>query len=105
MVQKTGIIKNIIDKKMVEYLLEYFDKMPKKDNGLRINADTLIEQDFNYRFKQKMQDIIKNYFTGNVCHCTIYSDYAPGGIHSDGYIEDENYNLKLDCYYNCKYFS
>ena len=93
MVKKTGIIKNIIDKQMVEYLLEYFDKMPKKDNGLRINADTLIEQDFNYRFKEKIQNIIKNYFTGNVCHCTIYSDYAPGGIHSDGYINDENYNL------------
>ena len=26
-------------------------------------------------------------FTGDICHCTIYSDYKPGGIHTDGYID------------------
>ena len=92
--KKTGIIKNIIDQSMVNYLLDYYNKLPKADNGLRINADTLIDQDFNNRFKDKMQNIINKDLPGSICHCTIYSDYAPGGIHSDGYIEaKEKYPL------------
>ena len=87
MVKKTGIIKNLIDQKMVDYLLNYYEKLPKKDNGLRLNADTLVEQDFNHRFKEKLQNSITDYFNGEICHSTIYSDYAPGGIHSDGYID------------------
>ena len=88
MVKKTGIIKNLIDQKMVDYLLGSYEKLPKKDNSLRLNADTLVEQDFNHRFKEKLQNSIKNYFNGEICHATIYSDYAPGGIHSDGYINE-----------------
>lgn len=94
MVKKTGIIKNLIDKSMVDYLLNHYERLPKTDNGLRINADTLIERDFNERFKQKIKDTLKDHFTGDHCHCTIYSDYAPGGIHSDGYInQKEKYPL------------
>ena len=70
--KKTGIIKNIIDQSMVNYLLDYYNKLPKADNGLRINADTLIDQDFNNRFKDKMQNIINKDLPGSICHCTIY---------------------------------
>jgi hypothetical protein len=94
MVKKTGIIKNLINQETVKYFLDYYEKLPKKDNGLRWNADTLVEQDFNHRLKEKLQNIIKGYIDGEICHCTIYSDYAPGGIHSDGYIEaPEKYPL------------
>ena len=85
---KIGKIKNIIDSATVEYLLQKFETLPKKDNGLRVNADTMVDKDFNTRFNQKITEILSPYFTGHVNHATIYSDYLPGGIHSDGYIEN-----------------
>jgi hypothetical protein len=44
MVKKTGIIKNIIDKNTIDYFLNHYEKLPKKDNGLRWNADTLVDK-------------------------------------------------------------
>lgn len=88
MVKKTGIIKNIVDQSFINYMLDHYERLPKNDNGLRHSADTLIEQDFNQRFKQRIIDAISKHFDGDICHCTIYSDYAPGGIHSDGYIKE-----------------
>ncbi len=93
--KKTGIIKNIIDQSFIDYMLEHYERLPKTDNGLRHSADTLIEQDFNQRFKEKVSDIVSKHFDGTICHCSIYSDYAPGGIHSDGYIKEPE-NKPLD---------
>ena len=89
---KIGKIKNIIDKDTVEYLLNKFQALPKKDNGLRINADTLVDQDFNRKFNEKITPILSPYFKGRVNHATIYSDYHPGGIHSDGWIDSPEDN-------------
>ena len=77
--KKTGIIKNIIEKSFIDYMLEHYERLPKTDNGLRHSADTLIEQDFNKRFKEKVSDIVSKNFDGTICHCSIYSDYAPRG--------------------------
>ena len=57
--KKTGIIKNIIDQSFIDYMLEHYERLPKTDNGLRHSADTLIEQDFNQRFKEKVSDVVK----------------------------------------------
>ena len=89
---KIGKIKNIIDKDTIEYLLNKYEALPKKDNGLRINADTLVDQDFNKKFNEKVTEILMPYFPGHVNHATIYSDYHPGGIHSDGWIDKPEQN-------------
>ena len=86
MKNKIGKIKNIIDPKTVEYLLNKFEILPKKDNGARINADAMVDQDFNKLFYDKLAKILSPYFTGTINHATVYSDYLPGGIHSDGWI-------------------
>ena len=72
--KKTGIIKNIIDQSFVDYMLEHYERLPKNDNGLRHSADTLIEQDFNKRFKEKVSDVVSKHFDGTICHCSIYSE-------------------------------
>ena len=89
---KIGKIENIIDKDTVGYLLTKFDALPKKDNGLRINADTLVDQDFNKKFNEKITEILMPHFKGHVNHATIYSDYHPGGIHSDGWVDKPEQN-------------
>lgn len=85
---KIGIIEDIIDAGTVEYLLNKFEGLPKKDNGLRVNADTMVDQDFNAKFYTKIKDILSPHFQGHINHATIYSDYHPGGIHSDGWIDN-----------------
>lgn len=87
MKNKIGKIKNIIDTKTIEYFLNKFETLPRKDNGARINADTMVEQDFNKLFYNKLAKILSPYFTGTITHATVYSDYYPGGIHSDGWID------------------
>ena len=72
---------------MVEELLQKFDSLPKNDNGLRINANTFVEQDFSEMFRQRLQSFLRPHYSGWITHATIYSDYHPGGIHSDGWID------------------
>ena len=86
MKNKIGKIKNLIDQDTVEYFLNKYETLPKKDNGARINADTMVDQDFNKLFYDKLAKILSPYFTGTINHATVYSDYLPGGIHSDGWI-------------------
>lgn len=87
MENKIGKIPNLLDGELVKELLEKFDNLPKQDNGLRINANTYIEQDFSNIFRQRMQETLAPHYQGSITHATIYSDYHPGGIHSDGYID------------------
>ena len=87
MVKKTGILKDLVDQDFVNYMIRHYEKLPKIDNGLRYSANTLIEQEFNHRFREKVKSVISEHFNNEISHCTIYSDYAPGGIHSDGYID------------------
>ena len=86
MKNKIGKIKNLIDQDTVEYFLNKYETLPKKDNGARINADTMVDQDFNKLFYDKLAKILSPYFSGTINHATVYSDYLPGGIHSDGWI-------------------
>ena len=83
-----GIIENFIDDIMIKKLLNKYESLSKYDDGLRINADTFIEQDFNSLFKSRIESILQKYFPNlTVCYAAIYSDYKPGGIHTDGYIK------------------
>ena len=86
MKNKIGKIKNLIDQDTVEYFLNKYKTLPKKDNGARINADTMVDQDFNKLFYDKLAKILSPHFSGTINHATVYSDYLPGGIHSDGWI-------------------
>ena len=87
MVKNTGKIKDFFDKETIKYLLEHFERLPKNDNGLRINANTMIEQDYNVRFRDKIMNFLRPHFPHlRISHATIYQDYLPGGIHTDGYI-------------------
>jgi hypothetical protein len=88
MKNKIGKITNFIGEPEVKELLDKFDSLPKKDNGLRINANTFIEQDFSEMFRHKVEAMLAGHFDGKVAHATIYSDYHPGGIHSDGWIDE-----------------
>ena len=54
MKNKIGKIKNLIDQDTVEYFLNKYETLPKKDNGARINADTMVDQDFNKLFYDKL---------------------------------------------------
>ena len=83
---KIGTIRNVLDGDLIEYLLNKYESLPHSDNGARINADTLVDQDYNKRFNDKLAKILSPYFTGIINHATVYSDYHPGGIHSDGWI-------------------
>ena len=83
---KIGKVKNVLNGDLIEYLLNKYEALPQSDNGARINADTLVDQDFNKRFNEKLAKILSPYFTGSINHATVYSDYHPGGIHSDGWI-------------------
>lgn len=88
MSQSIGIIENIIDQTMIEKLLSKYESLPKEDDGLRLNANTYVEQDFNEIFRKQLEDLIQKHFPRlTVCHATIYSDYGPGGIHTDGYLK------------------
>ena len=87
MKNKIGKIDNFFPQHMIQELLEKFDSLPKKDNGLRINANTFVEQDFSKMFKEKIESFLKPHYSGWITHATIYSDYHPGGIHSDGWID------------------
>ena len=73
---------------MISELLDKYDSLPKKDNGLRINANTFVEQDYSQVFREKIEYALKPHFNGWITHATIYSDYHPGGIHSDGWIKE-----------------
>jgi len=87
MKNKIGKIDNFFTPNMVEELLQKFDSLPKNDNGLRINANTFVEKDFSEMFRQKLQSFVRPHYSGWITHATIYSDYHPGGIHSDGWID------------------
>ena len=87
MKNKIGKIKNFFESEMISELIDKFNSLPKKDNGLRINANTFIEQDFSKEFRKKIESALKSHYHGNITHATIYSDYRPGGIHSDGWID------------------
>ena len=87
MKNKIGKINNFFGTKMVDELLDKFNALPKKDNGLRINANTYVEQDFSQVFREKIESALKPHYNGWITHATIYSDYHPGGIHSDGWID------------------
>ena len=87
MKNKIGKISNFFDIKMIRELLDKYESLPKKDNGLRINANTFIEQDFSALFREKIESALKPHYSGWITHATIYSDYHPGGIHSDGWID------------------
>jgi len=87
MINQTGKIQNFIDKNTIEYFLNYWESLPKEDNGLRCSASTNCEQEWNTKLKEKLQRLIDPYFKIKVTHALIFSDYLPGGIHSDGYID------------------
>lgn len=87
MKNKIGKIGNFLSLELVTELLDKFDSLPKKDDGLRINANTYIEQDFSSVFRKKMENCIAPHYSGKITHATIFSDYGPGGIHSDGWID------------------
>lgn len=94
MVKNTGKIKDFFDNDTVKYLLEHFQKLPKTDNGLRINANTMIEQDYNVRFRDKIMNFLRPHFPDlRISHATIYQDYAPGGIHTDGYVGEPEFDM------------
>ena len=42
MKNKVGILKNLIDEQTVEQIIQKYEMLPKKDDGLRFEADTLI---------------------------------------------------------------
>ena len=86
MKNKIGKIKNFFKEEMISELVDKFDSLPKQDNGLRVNANTFIEQDFSEIFRQKIESAMNLHYSGKITHATIYSDYHPGGIHSDGWI-------------------
>jgi len=88
MKNKIGKIKDFFDKQTISELLDKFDSLPKKDNGLRVNANTFVEQDFSSVFRKKLQSALEPFYKGKITHATIYSDYHPGGIHSDGWIDE-----------------
>lgn len=88
MKNKIGKISNFFDTKMIRELLDKYESLPKKDNGLRINANTFVEQDFSQVFREKIESALKPHYSGWITHATIYSDYHPGGIHSDGWIDE-----------------
>lgn len=85
---KIGKISNFFDKKMISELLDKYESLPKKDNGLRINANTFIEQDYSKAFREKIISALNPHYNGWITHATVYSDYHPGGIHSDGWINE-----------------
>ena len=54
MYNKIGKVKNVLNGDLIEYLLNKYEVLPQSDNGARINADTLVDQDFNKRFNEKL---------------------------------------------------
>ena len=50
---KIGTIRNVLDGDLIDYLLNKYEALPHSDNGARINADTLVDQDYNKRFNEK----------------------------------------------------
>jgi len=88
MKNKIGKINNFFDTEMISELLDKYNSLPKKDNGLRINANTFVEQDFSQIFREKIESALRPHYEGWITHATIYSDYHPGGIHSDGWIDE-----------------
>lgn len=87
MKNKVGILKNLIDEQTVEQIIQKYEMLPKKDDGLRFEADTLIGEDYSVKWKEKLQTILAPHHDADISYAGIFSDYAPGGIHSDGWID------------------
>lgn len=87
---KTGKIDNFFSQDFIKWLNSYWDQIPKTDDGLRYNAEAYYEQDWNVELRKNIDDAVAKHFPDTrVTYCQLYSDYAPGGIHTDGWIDEE----------------
>ena len=90
-----GYIENFFTADEVEWLKWYWSVLPNKlDTGQRLRSMAYYDQPFFNKMLQRLNDkILPN---EEITTVNLYSDYSPGGIHSDGYIDfDKNYDVYI----------
>lgn len=81
-----GYIENFFTADEVEWLKWYWSVLPNKlDTGQRLRSMAYYDQPFFNKMLQRLNDkILPN---EEITTVNLYSDYSPGGVHSDGYID------------------
>ena len=84
-----GFIENFLNKKEIDWFIWYWKQLPTKiDNGQRVYSLTHFDQRFFSRIYQMLNKKIKQHFPNEqITTINLNWDYAPGGIHSDGYLD------------------
>ena len=93
-----GRIDNFLTHDEINWFLWYWQVLPTKiDTGQRIRSMVHFDQPFFHRVKQKLTDKVKsNDPNEEITTVNLNQDYAPGGIHSDGYIDfDKDDDISL----------
>ena len=103
---EVGTIINCLDNNSIGYLLEYWKSLEKTDNGLRYNAETLMHDSSSEKFRHIIYGMVEKHFPKyKIVYSQMYSDYKPGGIHSDGWIDNPENDMGLTILvpFSCNY--
>jgi len=87
--QTTKKITNFISTELIEWLLWYWTQLPNKiDTGQRYRAFLHHTQPWANQLKLQLESLIEPHEQNfELVTALLADDYAPGGIHSDGWID------------------
>jgi len=85
-----GYIENFLTTDEIEWFRWYWSQLPTKiDTGQRMRSFAHYDREFFHRIREKLSSKIQP--NEEITTVNLYQDYAPGGIHSDGWIDfDKN---------------
>jgi len=101
-----GTITKSLSHDSIQYLNEYWKSLTKTDNGLRHNAETLMHLPSSEKFRNIIYGLVGEFFPNyEIVYSQMYADYKPGGIHSDGWIDqpEKNMGLTILIPFSCNY--
>jgi hypothetical protein len=83
-----SISENFIDTEFIQWLLWFWDQAPNKvDTGQRIRAFLNHKLSWNRELHKKLRSLIEPHeHSFDITTAYLSKDYAPGGVHSDGWI-------------------
>lgn len=84
------VIKNFIDDDFIKWLDWFWHQLPNHtDTGQRHRALLNHQLEWNAPFHKKLRSLIEPYENNfEVVTAMLSKDYAPGGVHSDGWLSD-----------------
>jgi hypothetical protein len=95
-----GYIENFLSLDEIEWFCWYWEQLPTQvDNGQRKFSWAHFDQPFFSEIKQRLNKKIKNHNQNEeITTINLNWDYAPGGIHSDGFLEHDKQDKIANTY-------